>query len=231
MLLCVQRWLNLVLDLMVTALAVIVVALAVNLKSTTAAGLLGIALNNVFGFNKSISTLVTSWTSLETSLGAVARVKTFAEMTPSENKPGENCEPPSEWPASGSIEINCVSATYGTSAPALDEISMSIAPGQKIGICGRTGRSESSIPPSGFSRAVANPHAVAKAPYSSPFSASLISPQAPSPSMASTSAPSPAKSSAKSSQLSHKNHSSFPAPCAPTLTPLASLQTPKSSQR
>jgi ABC-type multidrug transport system fused ATPase/permease subunit len=142
MLLCVQRWLNLVLNLMVTALAVIVMALAVNLKSTTTAGLLGLALNNILGFNDSISTLVTSWTSLETSLGAIARVKTFAETTPSEDKPGDVCEPPSEWPARGSIEINCVSATYGTSVSALNGISMSIAPGQKIGICGRTGRLE-----------------------------------------------------------------------------------------
>jgi ABC-type multidrug transport system fused ATPase/permease subunit len=142
MLLCVQRWLNLVLNLMVTALAVIVMALAVNLKSTTTAGLLGLALNNVLGFNDSISTLVTSWTSLETSFGAIARVKTFAETTPSEDKPGEICEPPAEWPARGSIEINYVSATYGISVSALNGVSMSIAPGQKIGICGRTGRSE-----------------------------------------------------------------------------------------
>lgn len=44
---CVQRWLNLVLDLMVMFLAVVVVAMAVNLRAFTSAGLLGIALNNV----------------------------------------------------------------------------------------------------------------------------------------------------------------------------------------
>jgi ATP-binding cassette subfamily C (CFTR/MRP) protein 1 len=60
MLLCVQRWLNLVLDLVVTALAVIVVALAVNLRSTTSAGLLGIALNNFLSFNKSLSSVVST---------------------------------------------------------------------------------------------------------------------------------------------------------------------------
>lgn len=140
MLLCIQRWLNLVLDLMVTALAVIVVALAVNLKSTTTASLLGISLNNVLGFNTSISTLVTSWTSLETSLGAVTRVKTFAETTASEVKPGNGSVPLSGWPSRGSVEINNVSATYGASTQALDGISVSIAPGQKLGICGRTGR-------------------------------------------------------------------------------------------
>ncbi|KAH7413379.1 ABC transporter family protein [Cadophora sp. MPI-SDFR-AT-0126] len=145
MLLCIQRWLNLVLDLLVTALAVIVIALAVNLKSTTAAGLLGLSLNNILGFNKSLSTLVTSWTSLETSLGAVARVKTFAETTESEEKSDESYEPPAGWPSSGSIEIDHVSATYGSDIQALDEITMSIKPGEKIGICGRTGSGKTSL--------------------------------------------------------------------------------------
>lgn len=145
MLLCIQRWLNLVLDLMVTALAVIVVALAVQLRSTTSAGLIGIALNNMLGFNKSLSSLVTSWTSLETSLGAIARVKTFAETTPSENLPGENVQPFSAWPTSGAIRIEDVSATYSNSVVALDKINMDIVSGQKIGICGRTGRFVDSI--------------------------------------------------------------------------------------
>lgn len=140
MLLCVQRWLNLVLDLLVTALAVIVMALAVNLKSTTAAGLLGLSLNNILGFNKSLSTLVTSWTSLETSLGAVARVKTFAETTESEERTEQTYEPPAGWPSLGSIEIDDVSATYGSKVQALNGITMTIKPREKIGICGRTGR-------------------------------------------------------------------------------------------
>ena len=140
MLLCIQRWLGLVMSLIVTALAVIVVALAVQLHGTTSAGLLGIALNNVLGFNQSLSDLVTSWTSLETSLGAIARVKTFTETTPSENKPGEDHGPPEAWPESGAVLFDRVSATYGGATHALDDISLKIAPGQKVGICGRTGR-------------------------------------------------------------------------------------------
>ncbi|KAK0112722.1 hypothetical protein ONS95_014458 [Cadophora gregata] len=145
MLLCIQRWLNLVLDLLVTALAVIVIALAVNLKSTTAAGLLGLSLNNILGFNKSLSKLVTSWTSLETSLGAVARVKTFAETTESEEKPGESLEPPAGWPSTGSMDIDDVTATYGSNILALDGITMSIKAGEKIGVCGRTGSGKTSL--------------------------------------------------------------------------------------
>lgn len=44
---CVQRWLNLVLDLIVAAEAVTVVGLAVGLRGSASAGLLGVSLNNV----------------------------------------------------------------------------------------------------------------------------------------------------------------------------------------
>jgi ATP-binding cassette subfamily C (CFTR/MRP) protein 1 len=47
LLFCIQRWLNLVLDLIVATLAVIVIALAVNMRTSTSASRLGLSLNNV----------------------------------------------------------------------------------------------------------------------------------------------------------------------------------------
>jgi ATP-binding cassette subfamily C (CFTR/MRP) protein 1 len=142
---CVQRWLNLVLDLLVAGLAVAVVTLAVELRGSTSAGLLGIAMNNLLSFNASLTQLVTFWTTLETSLGAIARVKTFAESTESEERPEETFTPPDQWPESGSIEFCNLSAAYNDTSLALDGVNLSIAPGEKVGICGRTGSGKSSL--------------------------------------------------------------------------------------
>jgi len=49
---------------------------------------------------------------LETSIGAVSRVKAFSADTPSENLPAEVVEPPPNWPARGHIEIRSISASY-----------------------------------------------------------------------------------------------------------------------
>jgi ABC-type multidrug transport system fused ATPase/permease subunit len=49
LLFCIQRWLALVLDLMVAALAILVVAFALSLREFTSPGLLGVSLNNVLG--------------------------------------------------------------------------------------------------------------------------------------------------------------------------------------
>lgn len=110
---CIQRWLNLVLDLVVAALATIVVALAVRLRSSTSPGLIGISLNSILTFSVFLSELIDYWTQLETSLGAIARLKTFEAQTTPEAKPGEDAIPPEEWPERGGVEICNIFATYG----------------------------------------------------------------------------------------------------------------------
>ncbi|KAH0283877.1 putative multidrug resistance protein, partial [Aureobasidium sp. EXF-3399] len=143
---CIQRWLQLVLDLLVAVMAVVVMALAVSLRSSTSAGLLGIALNNILGFNQSLGRLVREWTNLETSLAAISRVKAFSETTVPETDCGLSDTGPSSWP-SGSIGLKNVSASYNGNdvAPVLDSISFEICAGQKIGICGRTGSGKSTL--------------------------------------------------------------------------------------
>lgn len=113
LLLCIQRWLNLVLDLMIAAMAIIVITLAMQLSSSTSGALLGIALNNILGFNQSLTMLITEWTKLETSLGAISRLKTYETETPPEAGPGEDIVPPESWPEFGAIEFRGVSASYG----------------------------------------------------------------------------------------------------------------------
>lgn len=71
LLLCLQRWLNIVLDLMVAAVATGVITLAVVMKGTVSGGQIGMALNIVLIANTTLLNLVESWTNLEISLGAM----------------------------------------------------------------------------------------------------------------------------------------------------------------
>jgi ATP-binding cassette subfamily C (CFTR/MRP) protein 1 len=111
--LCIQRWLNLALDLLIAALAVLVISLAIGLKGTTTGGQIGIALNVVLGFNSVLLRLVETWTDLETSLGAIARLKNFEIDTISEDQLRESSEPDEKWPQYGGVEFRNVSASYG----------------------------------------------------------------------------------------------------------------------
>lgn len=132
------------LDLVVACLAVVLIAVAVCLRNSTSVGFAGVALFNIMNLSAALKSAITSWTMLETSIGAVARVKKFEESTPDENLPRESQQPAETWPASGRIVFNNVTASYkdNDERPALTGVSLNIADGDKIGICGRSGRYE-----------------------------------------------------------------------------------------
>jgi ATP-binding cassette subfamily C (CFTR/MRP) protein 1 len=106
----IQRWLGLVLQLVVAGLAVIVVSLATQLRSNSA--FTGASLVTIMTFSESLSLIVKMYTTLETSIGAVARLKSFGEKVKSESLEGEDVVPPGDWPRRGAIRIDGVSAAY-----------------------------------------------------------------------------------------------------------------------
>ncbi|KAH8204385.1 hypothetical protein TruAng_001436 [Truncatella angustata] len=142
----IQRWLNLVLDLIVACLAVILIAIAVALRNSTSVGFAGVALFNIMNLSAALKSAITSWTTLETSIGAVARVKRYEESTPDENLIDEDQEPPQMWPTSGTIIFDNVTASYKDDSDrnAITNMSIQIKDGEKIGICGRSGSGKSS---------------------------------------------------------------------------------------
>ncbi|RMI99793.1 hypothetical protein CDV36_015945 [Fusarium kuroshium] len=141
----VQRWLTFVLDMFVAFIAVLVMVLVTQLRGVLSTGLIGVALVNIIQFSQHLKLLMTFWTNLETQIGAISRIKSFASHTASEHEPQENEQPPPMWPSKGTIVFDNVSAGYRQSEHVLKNISMSIEAGQKIGICGRTGSGKSSM--------------------------------------------------------------------------------------
>lgn len=161
LLFCIQRWLVLVLDLIVAGLAVLLVGLAVAFRTRMNPGLLGIALVNMISLSHALTDLVQYWTTLETSLGAIARIKNFTESTPVETPPVEpKSEPSVEWPSTGALAFQHVTARYryviipsrshqplaypghnsSDTSSVVEDVSFSIRGGDKLGIVGRTGR-------------------------------------------------------------------------------------------
>lgn len=144
LLMCLQRWLNVVMDLTVLGIAMFVISLAVCFKGTTTGGQVGIALNVVLQASMYLLRLIEHWTTMETSLGAISRLRAFENDVRPEDKPGENLEPPAAWPDRGAIYFDKMSVGYNPTTLALKGVSVSIEPGKKVGLCGRTGSGKSS---------------------------------------------------------------------------------------
>jgi ATP-binding cassette, subfamily C (CFTR/MRP), member 1 len=145
LLLCMEQWLSLVLNIVVGVTAVILIALACT-TPTSSSGNLGIALTTILTMNTNtqLQHLLSAWIRTESSLGTVARTKEYEESTPNENawrmQHPENLD--ESWPR-GAIDIQSVTVEYQKQDDrhmALDNVSFVVEAGQKLGICGRTGR-------------------------------------------------------------------------------------------
>ena len=106
----VQRWLLFVLTIIVALLAVAVVSVATQLNSD--AGLTGASLVSLMTFGEILNYVIRWWTQMETSIGAVGRLKKLSEEVKSEGGEGEDIFPPNDWPSRGEISIRNVSASY-----------------------------------------------------------------------------------------------------------------------
>ncbi|EEA28659.1 conserved hypothetical protein [Talaromyces marneffei ATCC 18224] len=138
----IQRWLGFTLQLVVAGLAVVFVTLATQLRSNSA--FTGANLITLMSFGDQLTLLVQQYTLPKTSIGAVSRLKNFSEKVESENLAEEDVVPPREWPLKGGIEIHGLSASYGSAHLAIKEMTLSIAPGEKVAICGSSGSGKSS---------------------------------------------------------------------------------------
>ncbi|RFN51788.1 ABC transporter, transmembrane domain, type 1 [Fusarium flagelliforme] len=140
-----QQWLNLVLDLLNAGMAIIVVSIAVN-TNMYSSGLTGLALLGIVGFGQNVKSFISTWTALELAMGAVARIQHLETTAASEHLPAEKETPPPNWPSAGHIVFEAVEASYRSDLPpVLKGISFQVFPGQRLGICGRTGSGKSSI--------------------------------------------------------------------------------------
>ncbi|EPS37133.1 hypothetical protein H072_9271 [Dactylellina haptotyla CBS 200.50] len=141
----VQRWLALVLDMIVTVLAFIIALIAVQLRHSLNPGYIGLALLNTMSVGEMLKVCIIYYTNLETSLGAIARMRNFSKSVPQEDD--IECDLPTpEWPETGHIVFDEISASHKSdSETVLRNINLNIKAGKKVGICGRSGSGKSSL--------------------------------------------------------------------------------------
>ncbi|EQB44454.1 hypothetical protein CGLO_16793 [Colletotrichum gloeosporioides Cg-14] len=138
-----QQWLMVTMNIIVAVVAVLLVALATQLRSDT--GNVGAGLVTLITLGGTLTTIVVAYTGLETSLGAIGRLKAFEEETEREDSVGDDVIPDEAWPMSGHVDIRNVDVSYNGSDKVLKGLNMIFEPGQKVAICGRTGSGKSSI--------------------------------------------------------------------------------------
>ncbi|KAJ2457844.1 hypothetical protein GGF42_002430, partial [Coemansia sp. RSA 2424] len=76
----------------------------------------------------------------------VGTFRQYSDIEPEAPYIVDSCRVPSEWPHSGNVEFKNLSVKYGSGKDyALKNLNVTIRPGEKIGIVGRTGAGKSTL--------------------------------------------------------------------------------------
>ncbi|KAJ6621301.1 metal resistance protein YCF1 [Mycena sp. CBHHK59/15] len=144
----VNRWLSIRLEVVGAVIILMVAVLAVVALVTTGvdAGLVGLVLSYAMNATSSLNWVVRSASDVETQIVSVERILQQIDVPPEKPQYIPDSKPNGEWPSEGKIEFQHYSTRY---RPELDlilnNISVTINPREKLGVCGRTGAGKSSL--------------------------------------------------------------------------------------
>uniref|UniRef100_A0A6J0UD00 ATP-binding cassette sub-family C member 8 isoform X1 n=1 Tax=Pogona vitticeps TaxID=103695 RepID=A0A6J0UD00_9SAUR len=144
-----NRWLEVRMEY-IGACVVLIAAVASitnSLYNKLSSGLVGLGLTYALMVSNYLNWMVRNLADMELQLGAVKRLNGLIK-TEAENYEGllSPSHIPQNWPDQGEIQIQNLSVRYDSSLkPVLKHVNAHISPGQKIGICGRTGSGKSSF--------------------------------------------------------------------------------------
>ena len=108
----IQRWLSFYLDMFACIIGTTVTAFALKFSQTTSAPALGLSFLNLIWFGLALGFFISAWVGLETSVGALSRLREFLDHTPVESQVPRKDLPPN-WPEHGGLQFKNVTATYG----------------------------------------------------------------------------------------------------------------------
>ncbi|KAJ7596755.1 P-loop containing nucleoside triphosphate hydrolase protein [Mycena floridula] len=136
------RWIGLRLDGMGAVFSSFLAIYLVYFKSADASTI-GFGLNMAVGLNEVLLWLVQYLNQFEVSSDSLERIQQYLGI---DQELSPNVSPPAYWPASGELRIENMSARYSVNGPqVLQDISVTIKSGEKVGIVGRTGSGKSSL--------------------------------------------------------------------------------------
>ena len=143
----VQIWVAIFLDIVATAFALIITLLCVTRAFPIGPGSVGVLLSYVLQLPSLINNVLRAFTQCENDMNSAERLVEYATRLPLEAAYRKaEFTPDESWPKSGVIDFKNVDFAYRPGLPnVLKNLTLHIASGEKIGICGRTGAGKSTI--------------------------------------------------------------------------------------
>ncbi|TRZ25150.1 hypothetical protein HGM15179_001958 [Zosterops borbonicus] len=143
----VMEWLDIRLQMIGVAVVSSIAGIAIiqHQKQLGNPGLVGLALSYALSVTNLLSGLISSFTHTEIMMVSVERTEEYTTDVPMEPQ-DKMVQVSADWPSEGLVEFQQVVLAYRAGLPnALDGVSFTVYPGEKLGIVGRTGSGKSTL--------------------------------------------------------------------------------------
>ena len=140
------RWFGLRLDLIAASVVACLSLLVVGTRGTMSPADAGFALSYCLQLTALFQWAVRQSAEVETMMTSVERIIEYGELPPEGALVNPDYRPPAGWPSHGEVQFSDYKMRYRKGLDlVLKGVDFTVAPGEKVGVCGRTGAGKSSL--------------------------------------------------------------------------------------
>ncbi|CAF1117338.1 unnamed protein product [Didymodactylos carnosus] len=141
-----NRWLAFRLEAIANLLTLLTSLFGVLMRNQLSAGTVGLTITYAMQTAQSLNFIVRVTSEIETNIVSVERINEYSQLETEAPWEIQDSKPPSNWPSNGEIQFVHLSTRYREGLElVLNDLTIDVQAGEKIGIIGRTGSGKSSL--------------------------------------------------------------------------------------